>query len=121
MPLCNRTAVLIGPLLGSLSKDALQGGLGVFSEVIGQVDPDKVDQLFMDALFAAKITCDNNPICNQVSFEKHFDQYRGDVYQVCVWGLWECVKDFFPNLGTFTQTIANKMKEPESKSQPIGQ
>lgn len=120
MPICTRTSVLLGPLLGSLGKNILEGGLATFSNVISQVDPEKLDKLLMDVVYLGKLTCNQIPLCDDLSFNKHFDNHRSDLFVVCVWALWEVVKDFFPGLGTFFQKFFNVVTNQESQSPLTG-
>lgn len=110
MPLCTRLALLIGPTLVCLGKEAKTGGWEAFGTALASVDPDKLDKMFMEAVEMTNLCCENKPINTGIEFERHFNEYRGDVYQVCAWTLWECVRDFFPQLGAFTQ-IAKKAAE----------
>lgn len=120
MPLCTRVAVLVGPVLTSLGKQVEQGGLQIFTQALQNVDPDKVDKLFMDAVLATHLCCNGESISDPVMFEKHFNAFRGDVYMVCCWVLWEVVKDFFPQAAAFSQ-IAKQAMAAAYKSQMDGQ
>jgi len=120
MPLCTRVAVLLGPMLGSLNTDTKAGGWDKFAAAIQAVDPAKADALMMDALSISKLGCDGQSVCEPINFERHFDQHRSEVYQVMLWCLWECVKDFFPQLGAFTQ-IAQEAMKAASPFQKAGQ
>lgn len=116
MPLCTRTAALIGPLLFSLGKkvagaDAKGEALTVFANALVSIDPDKLDRLFMDAVDASHLCCEGQPISATIEFEKHFDTHRSDVYQVCCWVLWECVKDFFPASEIFGQLMKKAQED----------
>jgi hypothetical protein len=121
MPICTKTAVLLGGVLGGLSSltDAGADGLNKFSGAIASVDPIKLDALFMEAISAGHLHAQSKPISDQIAFEQHFTDRRGDVYQVCVWCLWEIVKDFFPQLGAFAQKA--KKAAAESLSRTDGQ
>lgn len=120
MPLCTRVAVLIGPTLLTLGKEAKTGGWEAFGSALTGVDPDKLDKLFMDAVEMTNLCCEGTPINTNLEFERHFSRYRGEVYQVCAWTLWECVRDFFPQLGAFTQIAKKHMAEAASKFQADG-
>ena len=119
MPLCTKVAVLLGPVLGALGGDVANGGMARFAQAITNVDPDKVDALFMQAVTISKLCCEGQPISSLNDFERHFAQHRADTYRVVVWCLWECVRDFFPQLGAFAQTL--KTKAEEFQSQQTGQ
>lgn len=103
MPLCTQVAVLVGPVFGTLAKDAKGGGMDAFATALQGVDPDKVDAIFMRAVQAAKLSCGKQPVFDEIDFERHFAENRSDVYHACAWTLWECVKDFFPQLHGFIQ------------------
>lgn len=120
MPLCTHTAVLLGPLLGMLGKDVNQNGLEKFATALQSVDPEKVDALFTRAVSISKLCCNNQPISDDIDFERHFSEHRSEVYQVCIWALWSCVKDFFPKLGNLDQKVQDAM-DKGFKSQPAGQ
>jgi len=122
MRLCTRVSVLIGPVLGTLIPmvkslgtdvenagwDKLRLSLDDFGSVLDKVDPDKVDALFMEAVTSSKLTCGGQTLCTEADFERHFMNHRGDVYPVSIWVLWECIRDFFPQLGAFAQTVKDK-------------
>jgi hypothetical protein len=117
MPLCSRAAVLVGSFAGlladiktlgdtTLSKEQrLASCLEKLGDALKGVDPIATNGLMMDAAYAGKLTCDGQSISVPIDFDRHFDNHRGEVYQVLVWCLWECVADFFPQLGTFTQQM----------------
>lgn len=115
MPLCTRTAVLLGPLMGGLVGSTLSR----FTEAVSGVDPDAADKLLMDAVNAGHLCVNNQPISTVTDFEKHFDENRADVFPVLVWCLWEIVKDFFPNLAAFGQLVTGT-KAQQSKSPTNG-
>ena len=96
MPLCTRVAALLGPALGSIGNEANKDGWNKFSVALQAVDPDKVDKLIMDSVTISHLCFENKPISGEFDFNKHFDRYRSDTYQVCCWALWECVRDFLP-------------------------
>jgi len=103
MKLCNRVALLLGPALATLGKDLKEGGQDALGKALLGIDPDVVDALFMDAIKEAKVQYGSMNLADPILFTKHFDTNRGDIYPVCVWCLFECVKDFFPQLGAFAQ------------------
>jgi hypothetical protein len=105
MPLCTKVAVLLGPVLATLGQQAGNDGLEKLGAALRDVDPAKADALFMEAVRVSHLCYNGQPISDELDFEKHFDQYRGDTYQVCLWALWESVKDFFPQLGAFTRQM----------------
>ena len=102
MQLCTRTAVLLGSVLGTLKLDAAEKGMEAFAAALKNVDPDKADALLMDAVKVAHVCCREAPVSDPVSFEKHFTTHRADVYPVSLWALWECVREFFPQLGALS-------------------
>lgn len=120
MDLCTRVATLVGPAIVSLGGKADINGWKGFSESLQSVDPLKLDLLFMDAIKVSMLTCDGKLINNDNDFERHFLSNRSDVYVVCAWALWECVRDFFPELTGFIQIFKDKMAEA-LKSQQAGQ
>jgi len=122
MPLCNRVTVLLGPVVSTLKMDAsgTSRGLEAFGQAIKSIDPAVLDSLLMDAMKTAKLCCHGAPISDPIPFEKHFGEYRGDVYPICIWCLWECVKDFFPQLGAFVQ-VAKAAAVKAFQSPPAGQ
>lgn len=103
MPLCNKVATLLGPLLGCLKEQADKSGWQKFAAALANVDADVVQSLFMKAVEDAHLCVEGQPISSQLAFDTHFDQYRSEVYHVCAWVLWECVRDFFPELGPLAQ------------------
>lgn len=118
MPLCTRSVVLVGAFAGLLADLRTLGDtstpkeartamvLEKFSSVLGQVDPIATNKLMMDAAFAAHLTYEGNQsISSEVTFDKHFEDKRSELFPVLVWCLWECVSDFFPQLGAFTQLM----------------
>lgn len=102
MPLCTKLAVLFGALIPTLIKDSKSGGMQAFGEALKSVDPMAIDAAFMEAVGMSHLCVNNLPISTTIEFDKHFANYRGEVYQVCIWALWECVKDFFLNWTTST-------------------
>lgn len=120
MPLCTEVAVLLGPVLATLGQEADAHALDKLSGALNVVDPVKVDALFMRAVKATHLCYNGQPISDVNDFERHFDPHRRDTYQVCVWCLWESVKDFFPELGAFTQKM-DLSKVVASVSQKAGQ
>jgi len=109
MPICTNLATLLGPVIGSLGSDVKAGGMLKFASALQGVDPASLDSLFMRAIEVAKLTHEGIPITDEVSFERHFGQHPGDVYQVCAWALWECAKDFFPQLDALRQMTQQAM------------
>jgi len=118
MPLCTKVAILLGPLLSTLGDKAEGVALQKLGAALMSVDPVKLDALFMQAIDASGLHFQGQNLSNSVAFEQHFNEHKGDVYQVTLWCLWECVKDFFPQLGAFAQTM--KMKAAEFASQTDG-
>lgn len=133
LPLCTRTAILLGPTLGklgpqiqlALKSDGLEQLIGPMMASLGsalqETDPDKASKLLVDAAFASKLTCDGEPICSQAAFERHFSSYRDEMYQILVWCLWEVTKDFFPGAETFLRTAKAAAQESASRSPKAGQ
>jgi len=120
MPLCTRVAALLGPALGSLGGQADSGGWQNFTVALQTVDPVKTDACFMDAIKMTHLCFNNQSVSDDINFERHFGQFRADVYPVCVWALWECVRDFFPQLADFTQMVKAGQTAKESQSQTDG-
>jgi len=111
MALCTQVAALLGPALGSLGSQADGEGWGRFSSAIRAVDPSKVDALFMEAVRISLLCHDGKRIVEEKEFNQHFDTFRSDVYPVCLWALWECVRDFFPDSIAFSQLLKRAMVE----------
>lgn len=127
IPLCTRAAVLVAPIIsggiGAASSGVATEGstlekiktligpaLVSMTSAISKADPDASNKLMMDAVMAAHLCCNGQPISTQIDFDRHFDEHRADVYPVMTWVLWECVKDFFPKLGgSPLQTIRETM------------
>jgi hypothetical protein len=105
MPLCTRVATLLGPALGSLGGQADEGGWSRLGDALRAVDPLKTDACFMDAIKMTSFSFNSQLINDDLNFERHFNQFRGDVYPCCCWALWECVRDFFPQLPDFSQIV----------------
>jgi hypothetical protein len=119
MPIANRVAVLLGGVLGSLGGDTAKGGMEKFSAAMSKVDPEDLDKIMMDSVPISKLVFDRNVSVNSSNdFERHFGQHRADVYPVCLWVVWECVKDFFPQLGGLVST-AKAAAESAFQSQAI--
>jgi hypothetical protein len=133
MPICNRAATLIGPLLSKVggelrlgqgdikqqAQDLLKPMLNSFGSALQEIDSDRLGVLMFDAAVAAKLHCDKEGVCTQSEIERHFDENRADMYPVLLWCVWECVKDFFPQLEGFAQVA--KAAAKESLSPPAGQ
>ncbi len=119
MPLCTRTMALIGPALGALGGQ--EKTLTSFISSFQGFDPDKVDRLMMDAVRASSLSFDGKPICDDLHFEQHFSQCPKDVYQVCAWALWECVRDFLPDWADLTNLIKIGKEKMASESRKAGQ
>jgi len=134
MPLCTKVMVLLGPVIGSLGKDVKKGGWDAFSQAVSIMDADTVQNLMISAVKMSQLTFDGVLLTDDLNFERHFGQYRQDLYQVCLWCLWESVKDFLPIQGLSTlkdlekklnkskEGFGNQMKtETTSSSQKDGQ
>jgi hypothetical protein len=109
LPLCTRTVNLLAPLLSEGLGAAAIGGQSSLAELIGptlitltkalgKVDPLAANQLMMDSVKISHLCFESKPVSGDLDFERHFSEYRQDVYLVMAWALWECVKDFFPSL-----------------------
>ena len=120
MPLCARTASLLAPTMAAAGAMANKEGWGSLANTLQSVDALKVNQLLKDAMSVAGVCYNNQPVYDMVSFEKHFDQLRQDVYPVGMWALWECVRDFFPDWAAYIQTFMAAGKAALSKSQTDG-
>lgn len=120
MPLCTRVAVLAGPVVAILGTDIGKGGMDKFATALAGVDAIQLDRLVMDAVYASKLSCNKEPISTEIDFERHFSDLRKEVYQVTLWVLWETVKDFFPQVSIFTQTLKDKF-DKEFQSQKLGE
>lgn len=122
MKLSGKVALMVGPLVASLGSQIKKGevdaAISQFSSALGAIDPDKLDGLFMEAVEICRLHCNSQPVFSNTDFERHFGQYPGEIFQVCVWTLTEAVSDFFPWLANFGQ-ITEKVKE-EFKSQTDG-
>lgn len=121
MQLSTRAAALAGPIVASLTADVLSGGWLKLVQSLHATDPEKAHQLLMDAASLTKLSFGNQTIFESMEFERHFGQYREDVYEVLGWCLWESVRDFFPQLAAFVQLLRevgvkflDKMKESSS-------
>lgn len=129
LPLCNRVGTLVAPLLGKVgsqfklgegsAKDQAQQLLGPMLNSLGdalhELNSEKLTNVLTDAAFASKLTCNGELINSPAMFEKHFSQYREDMYQALIWCVWECVKDFFPQAERFiqmTRTVAKESLSP---------
>jgi len=115
MPLCTEVATLLGPLVGSLGANVAKGGWGVLASALNNIDSTKIDKLLMKAVVESKLCCEGQPVCDPLEFERHFGQHRSDVFQAQLWCLWECVKDFFPQLGAFAQVAKKAAAEAGSQ------
>lgn len=115
MPLCTKVAVMLGPVLATLGAQG-DAAIEKFGSALVSVDPTKLDALFMDAVSASHLCVAGKPISDPNEFDRHFSEHKMDTYQVCLWCLWECVKDFFPQLGSFAQTMTEKAKEFASQT-----
>lgn len=117
MDLCTRTMALLGPLLGGvggLFKDVKdESGWKSLAQSMQQLDPVKTNHLLMDAAFISLLYYSDTRISDEKTFNAHFGQFRADMYPVCVWALWESVRDFFPD---FTGYIQKLQKVAESLS-----
>jgi hypothetical protein len=113
VPICNRTAVLLAPVLsgglgasvegvlsaGSVAekiKNLLGPALISMTSALSKADPDAANALMMDAIKTAHLCADGKAISVPATFDQHFGEHRSDTYPIMVWVLWECVKDFFP-------------------------
>ena len=120
MSLCSATTVLVGPVIGTLGVDVAEGGWGKLTTALQSVDPKKLDELLMLAVRESSLCYRGELISSPMDFDRHFDEFRQDVFPVCIWALWECVRDFFPQLGTFAQKATEMMKTKESPSPENG-
>lgn len=120
MLLVNRVAVLLGPLLSTLSVDIKDGGWTKFATALQGLDPEKTQSLLMDSVKAARLCVNNESIFEPMMFNKHFSNYRQEVYEVSLWVTWECVKDFFPNLEGLKGTVLSAIQKV-SPFPPAGQ
>lgn len=109
MPLCTRFTSIVGPTLGSLGQMATKGGWESFATSLRSIDPVKTDELLMDSVRISNLCFNGQQISDDLNFERHFSTFRADVYLVCAWTLWECVRDFFPQLADFLPKIKAAM------------
>lgn len=122
MPLCTQLATLFTPILGTLTKDVKTGGMEQFGAALQSLDPDKIDALCMRAVEISKLHAPGNtPIFEEAGFNQYFNERRDSIYQVTLWALWECVRDFFPRIkGLDLDRIKMKVSQ-EFASQMDGQ
>lgn len=118
MPVCTKLATLFGAVIPTLLKDGKAGGMDAFGAALKNLDSEALDNLFTKVIEISHLCCNNEAISAPIEFDKHFSQYRNEVYQVCLWTLWECVKDFFPQLDGFN---LNSILQGASPSQKDGQ
>lgn len=130
LPICTRTAVLVGAFAGLLADiktladpnasadEKKKRVLEKLTEALQNVDPVKTQQLLLDAATASRLSVGTETICTGVSFDQHFAQRRADVFPVLVWCLQECVTDFFPQVGTFTQALRGNRNAGEASQSP---
>lgn len=128
MPLCSRSAVLIGAFAGlladvkGLAEDKTTKTTQILERLastLKQVDPVAANDLMVDAVRVSHLTCDGTSISSEIDFERHFSNYRGEVFQVMIWCLWESVRDFFPELEGIVQ-VAKEAAKDMSQSQKVG-
>lgn len=115
MGLCTESAVLLAPIMGGLGASVEAGGFSMFSLLLRGVDPGALNGLLLRAVEVAKLSCAGQPICDVASFERHFDEHRQDLYQVCFWTLWECVRDFLPDLSALSRVLPERMRAAASQ------
>ena len=132
LPLCNRAVVLLGafaPLFSDIktlgdekqTKEArMMLVLGKLGDAVRNVDPDASFALMMDCVAAGRLSVEGTEgIFDKISFDKHFEDKRSDIYPVLLWCLWESISDFFPQSGIFTRILSG-LKDGASKSPEDG-
>lgn len=125
LPLCNKVGVLIAPILAKIgsqfkigtgsAQEQAQKLLAPMLESLGEalqgLEPDKLSAVMTEAALISKLSYNEELIHQQSTFDKHFAQYPGDMYQVMIWCVWESVKDFFPEATAFFQIMKGVAKE----------
>lgn len=119
MGLATRVILLLGSIIPTLGKDIKKGGWGAFASALSGADPDKIEALFVDAVTINKLHCDNEEVFTETGFDKHFDKYRNELFQVRAWALWESVRDFLPQgvasaIQKQSSALTEEFKSPET-------
>jgi hypothetical protein len=121
MGLCTEAGIMFAPLLGGIGAITEGAGVQVLSMMVRGVNPEVLNAMFLRVVEMSKLSCNNQPVCDTVTFEQHFDNNRKDLYPVCGWALWECTRDFLPDLGSLSQNAKVKtILEMLSKFQKDG-
>jgi hypothetical protein len=114
MLISEKVTTMFGALYVSFFSDSkVQQGWPKFTQALQSIDPDKADSLMMESANISKLSFGNIPIFEGIEFERHFGQYREDVFEALTWCLWETVRDFFPKLDAFIQTVKKAIQEIE--------
>ena len=113
IPLSTRALVLLAPVIsGGLGasftgvtsagtvaekiKALLGPALVSMTAAFSKADPEALNLLMMDTVKVSHLCFEGKAISAEHEFNKHFGSYRPDTFQVMLWVLWECIKDFFP-------------------------
>lgn len=117
MFICTRLSVLLGGSAINLivTQADNNDGLERISSLLSKIDPIKLDGLMMEAISICHLTCGKQQLTDDNTFNQHFADKRSGVYQVSLWVLWECVQDFFPQGGVFSQML-NDFRDMASQS-----
>lgn len=114
MLISEKVTTLFGALYVSFFSDSkAKQGWPKFTQALQSIDPDKADSLMMEASVISKLSYVELLLSEGNNFEIHFGQYREDVFEVLAWCLWETVRDFFPKLDAFIQTVKKAIQEIE--------
>ena len=90
------------------------------AHVFGRVDPDDLSDLIEQVFANTVIHAEDGAKLKDAAFERHFQEYPGDLFQVAVWATWENSKDFlFGKDGSFLASM-QAIKETRSESQKAG-
>lgn len=120
-----KVAAIVADALGAVDMDALfglihrEGGedmdLAKIAEMIigalSSLKPADISEIMKEA-FTGEVLCADGRLNNEETFNKWFQQHKGDMLQVGIWLIWEHSKDYFLQDGTaFQAEAAEKLSQ----------
>lgn len=103
-------------------KSKEPGEIGaVLAKSLGNIDPEKVNDLFDEAMSHQVFYRDgSNPraLSDQMFFDQHFAENPADYFSVAIWATMEHSKDFI--IGSFANLSPAEAPEAESQSPESG-
>lgn len=96
-----RTVKIFLPILGSAAVEANELNYAKFFSALTSIDTPEIEALLDDCMKAALLTAgdaEDVRLYESISYERHFSEYPGDVFQALGWCLWTVTNRFLPEM-----------------------